>query len=202
MKKTEAEFVSSLRKAGFPGSLCESINEIRKAVFESEEELENDRVQKLYCFSAEDFAKEMAKNGWVDAPPSNAACIEICSTPGNLSHEDSIHWPWFIEQNGSNILKIYFDDITEPILNIGRRGRFARGIDIDQARQIVEFIDRNIDKDFYIHCYAGKSRSQAVVQYILDTYGDRDWEIRPENPPKPELVNPRVLRMLKMASSR
>lgn len=38
MQNREVEFVRSLRKAGLSSSLCESINDIRKAVFESEEE--------------------------------------------------------------------------------------------------------------------------------------------------------------------
>ena len=36
MKKSEVEFVEALRKVGFSGTLCESINKIRKVVFESE----------------------------------------------------------------------------------------------------------------------------------------------------------------------
>ena len=35
MKKSEVEFMNALRKAGFSRSLCESVNTIRKAVFES-----------------------------------------------------------------------------------------------------------------------------------------------------------------------
>ncbi len=37
MKKSEVEFVEALRKVGLSRSLCESVNDIRKAVFESEE---------------------------------------------------------------------------------------------------------------------------------------------------------------------
>jgi hypothetical protein len=37
MKKNEIEFMRALREAGFSSSLCESINEIRSVIFESEE---------------------------------------------------------------------------------------------------------------------------------------------------------------------
>lgn len=44
MKKIEVEFVEALRKVGFSGTLCESINNIRKVIFENEEELSKDQV--------------------------------------------------------------------------------------------------------------------------------------------------------------
>ena len=37
MKKNEIDFMRALREVGFPSSLCESINEIRSVIFESEE---------------------------------------------------------------------------------------------------------------------------------------------------------------------
>ncbi len=38
MNKNEVEFLNALRKSGFSRSLCESVNDIRKAVFESEDD--------------------------------------------------------------------------------------------------------------------------------------------------------------------
>ena len=38
MKKNEAEFVEALRRVGLSGAICESINNIRKAIFEGSEE--------------------------------------------------------------------------------------------------------------------------------------------------------------------
>ena len=50
------------------------------------------------------------------------------------------------------------------------------------AKQTIDFIEKNKDKDFYIHCSAGLSRSQAFVKYIKNVYFDNDWETNPGNP--------------------
>jgi hypothetical protein len=64
-----------------------------------------------------------------------------------------------------------------------------------QADELVKFINEHIDCDFYIHCAAGVSRSQAVVRYMLDTYFDHIWVTRKENPCV--CPNIHVVRMLK-----
>ena len=173
------------------------------------DELTGKRSQKLYCFSARDFADEMFENGWTnDTLPPNVACIEICSTEDELENfgEDfaSEDGPWFLEGEDfgdlpDNVLKVNFDDILDNV-EVIRDGKFSRGITPEQATKIVKFIDKNIDKDFYIHCHAGLSRSQAVVQYILDTYPNHNWEVRSDNPPDHGLINQRVLAMLKQAA--
>lgn len=38
MNESENEFINSLRRVGIPNSLCESINDIRRIIFENEEE--------------------------------------------------------------------------------------------------------------------------------------------------------------------
>ena len=162
-------------------------------------------MQKLYCYSAQVFKQVMEGNGWRNNTlPENVACIEICATPDVLDYYGDrfslADKPWFVERKNrplpKNVLKLHFDDITEEVRVIGD-GKFAWGIKPDQAKRIVEFIDGNIDKDFYIHCHAGKSRSQAIVRFILDFYPDHDWETRPENPCHTELINWRVYSLLK-----
>ena len=50
----------------------------------------------------------------------------------------------------------------------------------------------------YIHCAVGASRSQGVVRYIVDTYGDEfDIKLNPNNPNN--TYNPHVVMMLKRA---
>ena len=60
-------------------------------------------------------------------------------------------------------------------------------LDYKEAFDLVCFINRNIErykiKTIFIHCAVGASRSQGVVRYILDTYGNRfDIKTNPENP--------------------
>jgi Predicted protein tyrosine phosphatase len=164
-------------------------------------------MQKLYCYSANEFKQTMDGNKWTNRTlPSSVACIEICATPDVRDYYGQLFSitdkPWFLNRKSlgpvpENVLKLNFDDITESVRPIGE-DKFAYGMNVDQAKQIVEFIDKNIDKDFYIHCHAGKSRSQAIVRYILDFYPDHDWETRPENPCMVGLVNGRVYSLLRM----
>ena len=46
MKRNEVEFVDALRKIGFSNSICESINDIRKAIFEGEDGSDNSDLSK------------------------------------------------------------------------------------------------------------------------------------------------------------
>ena len=48
--------------------------------------------------------------------------------------------------------------------------------------ECVRFIERNKNKNFYIHCSAGISRSQAFVKYIKNVYNDINWITNPNNP--------------------
>ena len=166
-------------------------------------------MQKLFCYSAQTFKQVMNDNKWTNKTlPSCVACIEICCMPDTCDYCENYERlfsmtdkPWFMNRKKfgprpENVLVIHFDDITVPVESL-KDGKFSYGIDIDHAKQIVEFIDKNIDKDFYIRCHAGKSRSQAIVRYILDFYPDHEWETRPENPCITELINCRVYSLLK-----
>ena len=73
-------------------------------------------------------------------------------------------------------------------------------LDYEEAFALVKWIDFHIKHDdtIYIHCAAGVSRSQGVVRYILDTYGD-EYDIK-TNPNNPCLTpNVHVVLMLKRA---
>lgn len=73
-------------------------------------------------------------------------------------------------------------------------------LDYEEAFALVKWIDNRIKHDdtIYIHCAAGVSRSQGIVRYILDTYGD-EYEIK-TNPNNPCLTpNIHVVLMLKRA---
>lgn len=72
-----------------------------------------------------------------------------------------------------------------------------KALDYNQARDIVRFIEKHKDCDFYIHCSAGVSRSQGVVRYVLDTYGPNEFVTNPDNPCI--CPNVHVTRMLKRA---
>jgi hypothetical protein len=62
MKKSEEKFLEALEKVGLSRSLCESINDIRKAVFENEEESTGDIRDFLAKKAEEDEDKEFEEN--------------------------------------------------------------------------------------------------------------------------------------------
>lgn len=174
--------------------------------------------QKLLCYSHAEFDAIMEGNEWFEGegfPMNHVAVISICSP----NDEDPDHW--FSDMyRPDKILNVDFDDVS-PEQWLGNdkydialgvqsskdfeyylkdEGITLKAITFDQANKIVEFINRNKDCHFYVHCSAGLSRSQAVVRYILDTYPEVHWDLNPNNPPK--TPNMHVLRMLKRALMR
>lgn len=138
---------------------------------------------KLWCFSrprARKFYRE--DMGWSSREdlPDNVAIISIAGTPEiqeNYLKDKEDHW----FEEGPNVLNLNFDDVPEDVYEYD--GFTFYGLDMNDAKRAVEFITRNIDKDIYINCRAGKSRSQAFVRFVLDCFPDRDNEINLNNPP-------------------
>ena len=116
------------------------------------------RKQVLWVVSRQGF-RDMLRNDEVygSIMTGKTAVISICDPLG--SHD-------LVECD--NILNVAFfdDDSITP----------------EMAMKIANFINRNYDKHFLIHCSAGKSRSQGVARFIMDTYTDIDWVTNPENP--------------------
>lgn len=114
-------------------------------------------MNKLLCFSEKDFIELMNCFQWNNNNiPESVAIISI------IGSKESISTHYF--NNSTQVLNLEFDDVgnEEDVTN--------KSMSEDQAVMSVEFIKRNIGKDFYIHCKAGKSRSQAFVRFILDFY--------------------------------
>lgn len=148
-------------------------------------------MSKLYCYSHKAFRDKLLSEQWCDSTlPSNAAFICIGCTPDCQDYMGGMFGlfdKFDLSDDNDNVLNVRFDDIdceSKSVQDSILENRYHRitGISYQIARQIVEFINKNIGKDFYIHCNAGKSRSQAVVRFILDTYKDREWELNPLNP--------------------
>lgn len=118
--------------------------------------------KKLYCYSFRDFVDRFAS---VETLADDCAAISIC-TPGSR-----VEYHKF--ESADNVLNLDFDDIEN-----GAYGGVA--FEAEMAMQVVEFILKNADKNFYVHCAAGQSRSQAVVKFIY-FYIDGKWELNPYN---------------------
>ena len=154
-------------------------------------------MKKLYCFSrksANSFYRDIMNWQTNEDIPKSAAIISIAGTPDcqeKYLHDKEDHW--FSES--SNVLNLNFDDISDDEFTY--KGITFYGLTNKDANRSIKFIIENIDKDFYINCRAGKSRSQAFVRFIWDIFKERENEFNPDNLPETATPNPGVLQKLK-----
>ena len=138
-------------------------------------------TKNLWCFSHSEFDLECEQRGWSDENlPPDVAFISIVGSKECQEYylgEEETH---YFSQSSPTVLNLGFDDI--PRDSIVWKGHTFYGLNMEQAREIVEFIKNNIGKDFWIHFRAGQSRSQGIVRYVLDCYPDIVWKTRIDNP--------------------
>lgn len=157
-------------------------------------------IKRISVYSHNDFDTKMYRMG-LDTfnveQETDKAFISIIGTPQCIEHylhSNDTHY----FNNANNVLNLEFDDIDEDELHW--KDQIFYGITSEQARQCVEFIEKNIGKNFYLHCKAGRSRSMGICRYILDMYGkeygyDETKSCRKDNPCS--TPNMRVVTILK-----
>lgn len=152
---------------------------------------------KLWCVGFNEFEKLAKRNGWYLEVPSNIAIISI-----NNGKDAGTDTEYHICEDDVNVLNLNFDDVDPMALGLSDdtetytyENGYAKGtfttiefFTNDMAKRAVKFIEDVIENnkldgvDFYIHCSAGISRSQAFVKYIKNVYYFLDWETNPNNP--------------------
>ena len=140
--------------------------------------------KKLWCLSYEMFSDLASENKWNKSVPSNIAIISI------INSKDSNEGEKHICKNADNVLNLTFDDASPVAFRVEALaetfelsdGRTIYFFTPEMAKKSVEFIKKNKGKDFYIHCSAGISRSQAFVRFIEDINHDIKWITNPNNP--------------------
>ena len=98
------------------------------------------------------------------------------------------------KQSNAYFNHIYINGQNKEFVNV------LHVLDYEEAFKLADWIDWRIKHDdtIYVHCVVGASRSQGVVRYIVDTYGDEfDIKLNPNNPNN--TYNPHVVMMLKRA---
>jgi predicted protein tyrosine phosphatase len=185
---------------------------------------------KLYCYSIEGFKKAMEQMGYGRndekiLEKDNIAVISICCTdtsPEEYKGMFSEEHYFYNKSNSKNVLNIRFDDIDprlwhghdfdldnasedDFLYDLKDKKTSPKALGWKQAQEIVAFVVKNLGNDFYIHCSAGVSRSQAIVKFILDSFsfpGNKkfNYKILPENPPVQPNIH--VLTMLKRTISK
>lgn len=141
---------------------------------------------KLWCTSFIQFKQIAYKNEWDETVPEDIAIISICNSQ---DFEGEYHIC-----TGKNVLNLNFDDVSPEAFrlsddteNFTYQSCDGKEINLQfftksMADECVRFIERNKNKNFYIHCSAGISRSQAFVKYIKNVYNDINWITNPNNP--------------------
>ena len=181
-------------------------------------------IKNILCYSHYDFDNIMRKNNWIDFPGKGISCISICSpNEGDLSE----HWFKYdvntFKVHGKHVFNLDIDDCGPYWFGSSENFCYDKSLELylnkkiqksnnyfnhenlhvlnyDEAFRLVNWIDFEITHNhtFYIHCAVGVSRSQGVVRYILDTYGN-EFDIR-TNPDNPCIMpNAHVVMMLKRA---
>jgi predicted protein tyrosine phosphatase len=95
----------------------------------------------------------------------------------SITDPDSDYIGITIREKYDDVLNIQFFDVTEnTFVQINSTSKLLREpLTFEQGRVIKEFILKNKDKKFAIHCSAGISRSAAVgcaINCLLDCNGD------------------------------
>lgn len=141
---------------------------------------ENYLKKDVIIYSQNDF-DEFCKNEGINDDNvedfKDEAFISIIGTPEVLEyylHEGNTkHW---FKSNHSNVLNLEFDDVSEDREFTFDNGLnesitvHAKAMTEEQAKQCVDFFNKNNGRKFRIHCRAGMSRSVGVGRVIVDFY--------------------------------
>lgn len=137
---------------------------------------------KVYVFSKRLFDKCMSDNGLRDDNIPQKCSIISIGEPDTNEH--------YFQYGTPKVLNIDFWDVN------GYDVEGIKGLTDEQAGIICSFISENIGDDFYVHCRAGVSRSQAVAQFLHDEYGYEIESVAPHG----RYPNAHVLSLLKKFS--
>ena len=136
----------------------------------------------LNCYSYYEFNNLCQERGYSDENiPEDIAFISICNTHDCQVYYMEEEFEHYFKEPHLNVINLDFDDVSED--EVFWEGHTFYGIQISQAYELFEFIEKNIGKEIWVHCHAGHSRSQAVVQFILDCYPEYNYQVRQDNPP-------------------
>ena len=117
-------------------------------------------TKRLYAFSEYEFISLF--------PCTSKYFEEVMNNDAAVISISELDTPRHMLNDSGNVLNVEFGDDDS--------------LSLETALRVCKFIQDNIGKNFYIHCSAGKSRSQGVVRYMLDVYPEVKWETRTDNP--------------------
>lgn len=159
-----------------------------------------ERLKPAYAFSYSEFCSLMDRHHISDDNPElkNSAFIEV------MGEQELIYMPMYFKKDHPNVLRLYFDDIDEP-LDVkyfdGRDGGHLEPMTEEQGKQIVDFVKANEHRgSFLVHCAAGISRSGAIAKWITEYFGGDEAYYKQMN--LYTVPNQRILNILRDVDSR
>ena len=144
-------------------------------------------MQKLWCTSFIQFEQIAKEQEWDKKVPKDIAIISI-----NNGKDAGVDEEYHVCK-GDNVLNLDFDDVEPMAFDLDDsvethtyKQNNEKEITLEfftdkQAKDAVKFIEEHKDRNFFIHCSAGISRSQAFVKYIQYIYRGTEWETNPIN---------------------
>ncbi|KAA6341306.1 hypothetical protein EZS27_010893 [termite gut metagenome] len=156
-------------------------------------------MNKIFVLSRFEFEGNMKTNGIDDENVEKYEDLAIISITDNPKNH-------LFKKDHDNVLNMTFDDVGEKAYENRHKVKkslklkledFYRIFSEKDAETIVDFIEKNKEKTFIIHCEAGISRSGAVGLFIRDFYDwvdKEDFDNRVKNKIYPNML---VLRLLK-----
>jgi len=90
-----------------------------------------------------------------------------------ISIHNTTNPDWNLQVSGEKVFKVYFDDVP---VRLTQNGLTYNPISIENAHQILNFINQWDGYDFIVNCHAGIARSGAVSLALHILYG---YELKP-----------------------
>ena len=132
----------------------------------------------IHVMGINEFVTLMRENKFTDENidgVKDLAIISItCGDNSNdsfMSSKHGTHDEHYFKRNHINVLNIECYDIDREFEKDGKK---YLPFNTEQAKQVIDFIEVNKNKNYIIHCHAGISRSGAIGQFITDFYGWSD----------------------------
>lgn len=130
-------------------------------------------IKNITVFSKVLFDKFCKTHQYNDANIENindTAFISIIGTENCQKYYLNEIEEHYFKYNHPNVLNIEFDDIDA---NMMYKGYWFLTLSKLQAKELFNFIENNIEKNFVIHCRAGMSRSGAIGTFIYNMYKEQ-----------------------------
>ena len=106
--------------------------------------------------------------------PKNTCLISI-------SDEDIPEWS--LKVSGENVLRLRFSDVRAVTIH---KRKTYNPMTVADAQRIIEFIEKNKEKDMIVNCAGGVSRSSSVSFFAHLCYGyqlkPQFWQLSLPNP--------------------